>query len=58
VLRGIADARGIKAAALIHATRVAVTGRAASPGLFEVLDLLGRDLVAARLRHTLRLVPN
>ena len=41
-LRGVAEARGIKAAALIHATRVAVTGRAASPGLFEVLELVGR----------------
>src|SRR5262245_28370669 len=35
-LRALATERGIKAAALIHATRVAVTGRAASPGLFEV----------------------
>ena len=30
-------------AMLIHATRVAVTGRTASPGLFEVLALLGRE---------------
>ena len=36
--RGLAQ---IKAAALIHATRVAVTGRAASPGLFEVIELAG-----------------
>ena len=48
-LRGLADSRGIKAAALIHATRVAVTGRAASPGLFEVLELIGRDRATARL---------
>ena len=41
-LRALAAARGIKPAALIHATRVAVTGKAASPGLFEVLELLGR----------------
>ena len=39
---------GVKAAALIHATRVAVTGRAVSPGLFEVLELLGRDRSSAR----------
>ena len=36
-------AHAVKPAALIHATRVAVTGRAASPGLFEVLELLGRE---------------
>jgi glutamyl-tRNA synthetase len=50
-LRGLAEARGVKAAVLIHATRIAVTGRAASPGLFEVLELLGRETTLARLDH-------
>jgi len=50
-LRETATARGVKAGALIHATRVAVTGRMASPGLFELLVLLGRDRVLARLTH-------
>ncbi len=49
-LRGLAEAHGVKPAALIHATRVAVTGRAASPGLFEVIALLGRDVTLERLR--------
>ena len=31
-LRAVADARGVKAATLIHAVRVAVTGKTASPG--------------------------
>ena len=48
-LRALADARGVKAGVLIHAVRVAVTGKTASPGLFEVLALLGRDRVHARL---------
>jgi glutamyl-tRNA synthetase len=48
-VRGTATARGIKAGALIHATRVAVTGRTASPGLFEVLAWLGSERTAARL---------
>jgi len=48
-LRAVADERGIKAGVLIHATRVAVTGQAVSPGLFEVLELAGRDRVIARL---------
>jgi glutamyl-tRNA synthetase len=56
-LRGVAEARGLKAGALIHATRVAVTGRAASPGLFEVLELIGKEQVAARLRQGLTLIP-
>ena len=50
-VRGSAAERGIKAGALIHATRVAVTGRTASPGLFEVLVLLGRERTVRRLER-------
>jgi glutamyl-tRNA synthetase len=56
-VRGLAESHGIKAAALIHATRVAVTGRAVSPGLFEVLELLGPDRASARLHHAVNFVP-
>jgi glutamyl-tRNA synthetase len=49
-LRALAEERGIKAGTLIHATRVAVTGQAVSPGLFEVLALVGRDRVLRRLQ--------
>ena len=48
-LRALAEARGIKPVVLIHATRVAVTGQGNSPGLFEVLELVGRDRVIARM---------
>jgi glutamyl-tRNA synthetase len=50
-VRGSAAERGIKAGQLIHATRVAVTGRTTSPGLFEVLVLLGRERTLARLER-------
>ncbi len=56
VLRTVADATGVKAATLIHAVRVAVTGRTASPGLFDVLSLLGRDRTRARLSEARRLI--
>jgi glutamyl-tRNA synthetase len=48
-VRGTAAERGLKAGVLIHATRVAVTGRAVSPGLFEILALLGRDRTVERI---------
>jgi glutamyl-tRNA synthetase len=51
VLRAVADARGIKAGVLIHAARVAATGKAVSPGLFEVLALLGKETTIGRLRE-------
>ena len=52
-LRHLADERAVKAGPLIHATRVAVVGKAASPGLFEVLELVGRERVLARIDHAL-----
>jgi glutamyl-tRNA synthetase len=48
-LRRRAESAGIKAGVLIHATRVAVVGVTTSPGLFEVLELIGRDAVTARI---------
>jgi glutamyl-tRNA synthetase len=48
-LRSLAEERGLKAGTLIHATRVAVTGQAVSPGIFEVLEVMGRDRVISRL---------
>jgi glutamyl-tRNA synthetase len=53
--RAVADSRGVKAGTLIQAIRVAVSGRTATPGLFEVLSLLGRDRVHARLSRSVRL---
>ncbi len=48
-LRAVAGQLSIKAAALIHAARVAVTGESVSAGIFEVLALLGRNRTLDRL---------
>jgi glutamyl-tRNA synthetase len=48
-LRDTADRAGVKAGTLIHATRVAVTGKSVSPGIFDVLALLGRERTLSRL---------
>jgi glutamyl-tRNA synthetase len=56
VLRRHAELGGVKAAVLIHATRVAVTGQAVSPGLFEVISLLGRKRTIERLEAAERLL--
>jgi glutamyl-tRNA synthetase len=54
-LRATAEQRGLKAASLIHAMRVAVAGKTVSPGLFDVLSLLGRERVHARILAALQL---
>jgi glutamyl-tRNA synthetase len=48
--RGLAESMGLKLVDLAQLTRLAVTGRTASPPLFDVLALLGRDEVLERLR--------
>jgi glutamyl-tRNA synthetase len=48
-LRALADERGWKAGDLFMAIRVAVTGRTATPPLFDTLVALGRDRVLDRL---------
>lgn len=45
-----------KAAALIHPTRLAVTGRTVGPGLFELLALLPRDEAVRRLERAVEAV--
>ena len=49
VLRALADEKKMKAGALINGARVALTGQAVAPSLFEVMLALGRDRTIARL---------
>jgi glutamyl-tRNA synthetase len=48
-LRALAEARGWKAGDLFMAIRVAVTGRTATPPLFDTLVALGRERALSRL---------
>lgn len=50
VLRRVCAEAGADARALIHPARVALTGRTAGPGLFELTELLGRERAVRRLR--------
>jgi glutamyl-tRNA synthetase len=50
-LRATAAALDIKAATLIHATRIALTGQGVSPSLFDVAALVGRDRTVARVER-------
>jgi glutamyl-tRNA synthetase len=50
-LRSLAEENGIKAGLLINATRVALTGQAVAPGLFDVMHVLGQERTVERLRR-------
>ncbi|MDO9563518.1 MAG: glutamate--tRNA ligase [Bradyrhizobium sp.] len=48
-MRAFADAGGLKLGAVAQPLRVALTGRTTSPGIFDVLAVLGREECLARL---------
>jgi glutamyl-tRNA synthetase len=48
--RGLAIESGIKAGALMSAARIALTGQTASPGMFDVMVLIGQKRTVERLR--------
>jgi glutamyl-tRNA synthetase len=48
--RGLAAELGLKLVDLAQLTRIALTGRTASPPIFEVMSILGKDETLARLR--------
>jgi len=50
-LRGLAEKSGVKAGLLINALRVALTGPGVAPGLFEVMQVLGRERTLERMRR-------
>jgi glutamyl-tRNA synthetase len=49
-LKELAEELDIKTGQLIHPTRLAVTGMTKGPGLYELLELLGREEVVKRMR--------
>jgi glutamyl-tRNA synthetase len=49
-LRGVLDELGLKPRQGFQPIRVAVTGSRVSPGLFESIELLGRETTLSRLR--------
>lgn len=54
-LKHTAAAEGRKTGEFIHPARVAVSGRAVGPGLYQMLELLGRERTLARFARALAL---
>ncbi|MBU0519266.1 glutamate--tRNA ligase [bacterium] len=53
LLNSLADRLGLGRSKLIHPLRLALTGGAASPGIFAVMVLLGKDCCLRRIRLAL-----
>jgi glutamyl-tRNA synthetase len=49
-LRKMAEEKGVKAGLLINALRIGLTGQGVAPGLFEIMQVLGRERTLARIK--------
>ena len=50
-VRGAIEDLGVKSGDVIHPVRAAVTGRTVGAGLFETIQVLGRERSVKRLRN-------
>lgn len=52
--RALADELKIKPARLIHSTRMAISGRTTGAGIFETMEVMGKDTVLKRLEYAIK----
>ena len=52
--RGLAAELGIKTAELVHPVRAALTGKTVGPGLFELMEVLGKERIVKRLSRFIK----
>ena len=57
VMRELAEELEISAGKLIHPTRLAVSGYSVGPGIFELLEVLGKETVIRRIETALTRLP-
>lgn len=52
----VMETTGLKLGKIAQPVRLALTGRAASPGIFEIIEILGKDAVLKRLQRALQII--
>jgi glutamyl-tRNA synthetase len=56
MLHAFVETQGIKTGDIIHAVRVATTGKGVGPGLYDCLEILGKEACLARIERALERV--
>jgi glutamyl-tRNA synthetase len=54
--KAVMESTGLKLGKIAQPVRVALTGRSASPGIFEIVEILGRERTVARLEKALEYI--
>lgn len=57
IFKNVMEEKGIKLSKLAQPVRVALTGRTVSPGIYEVMEILGKDRSLQRLKKAIDLIP-
>lgn len=52
----VMEKTGLKLGKIAQPVRVALTGRTASPGIFEIMDIIGKKRVLSRLKKAIRFI--
>ncbi len=55
-LRGLAEEMGLKLKLIAQAMRLALTGKTVSPGLFEIIKVLGKERVIKRIQKAINFI--
>ncbi len=56
VFRGVMAKTGLKLGKIAQPVRVALTGQTASPGIFEIIEIIGKNRVMARLEQAIEFI--
>ena len=56
IFKAVMDETGLKLGKIAQPVRVALTGRTASPGIFEIIAILGKERVIPRLHKAIRFI--
>ena len=56
--RAVMEKSGLKLGKIAQPVRVALTGRTASPGIFEIITIIGKEKVIARLNQSIEFIHN
>ena len=57
IFKNVMDEKGITLSKLAQPVRIALTGRTVSPGIYEVMEILGKDRSLQRLKKAIDLIP-
>ncbi|MDK2830216.1 MAG: glutamyl-tRNA synthetase, partial [Clostridium butyricum] len=56
--RDLIEKLDIKSGDLFHPTRLAISGRTFGPGLFDIMELLGKEKTIGRIKKAIKYIEN